>query len=117
MASSAIRSVLRTRAVLPIASRAARQSCVPIFSMQARHMSIPRPTWDIELKDLDPEVYKIIQLEQERQHKGIALIPSENYTSESSANSAGEEESSSASEKPFLAFYFAMVASVLVVYN
>ena len=41
----------------------------------------------------------------------------EEYTSESSANSAGEEESSSASEKSFLAFYFAMVASVLVVYN
>jgi hypothetical protein len=80
-ASSAMRSLMRTRTVLPAAGRAAaKQAFAPVFSLQARHMSIPRPTWDTDLKDLDPEVYKIIQQEQTRQHKGIALIPSENYT-------------------------------------
>ena len=80
-ASSAMRSLMRARAAMrPVTARAAQQPLVPLFSVQARHMSIPRPTWDKELKELDPEVYKIIQLEQNRQHKGIALIPSENYT-------------------------------------
>jgi hypothetical protein len=79
-ASSAMRSLMRTRAALPRAAAGRKQALSPIFSMQARYMSIPRPSWDKDLKDLDPEVYKIIQMEQQRQHKGIALIPSENYT-------------------------------------
>jgi len=33
------------------------------------------------LKDFDPEIYELIQKEQERQAKGIELIASENYTS------------------------------------
>lgn len=79
-ASAAMRSVMRTRAALPRAVGSAKQALSPVFSMQARRMSVPRPSWDKDLKDLDPEVYKIIQMEQQRQHKGIALIPSENYT-------------------------------------
>lgn len=80
-ASAAMRSLMRTRAAVgPRVARAARQVAAPVFSVQARHMSIPRPTWDKALPELDPEVYKIIQQEQSRQHKGIALIPSENYT-------------------------------------
>ena len=76
-----MRSLMRTRAALPrAAAGSVKQALSPIFSMQARHMSIPRPSWDKDLQDLDPEVYKIIQMEQQRQHKGIALIPSENYT-------------------------------------
>jgi len=75
-----VRSLMRTRAALPRAAGAAKQALVPVFSMQSRHMSVPRPAWDKDLKDLDPEVYQIIQKEQQRQHKGIALIPSENYT-------------------------------------
>jgi hypothetical protein len=80
-ASAAMRSLMRAQAAMgPRATRAARQAMAPVFSVQARHMSIPRPTWDKPLPELDPEVYKIIQQEQNRQHKGIALIPSENYT-------------------------------------
>jgi len=75
--SAALRTLMRSRTAV---ARAARQAAVPVFSVQARHMSIPRPTWDKPLPELDPEVYKIIQQEQSRQHKGIALIPSENYT-------------------------------------
>ena len=78
--SWAMRSLTQARAVMPKAMRAANRAVVPVFSVKVRHMSIPRPTWDKELKDLDPEVYKIIQMEQSRQHRGIALIPSENYT-------------------------------------
>lgn len=70
-------------------ARAARQAAVPVFSVQARHMSIPRPTWDKPLPELDPEVYKIIQQEQSRQHKGIALIPSENYTTHAVSQALG----------------------------
>ena len=77
---SAMRSVMLTRVLLPRAATVANQAFLPVFSMQSRRMSIPRPAWDTDLKDLDPEVYKIIQMEQDRQHKGIALIPSENYT-------------------------------------
>jgi len=52
-------------------------------------MSVPRPAWDKDLKDLDPEVYEIIQKEQQRQHKGIALIPSENYTTHAVSQALG----------------------------
>jgi hypothetical protein len=79
-AKSVMRSVMRTRVLMPRAAKVANQACSPVFSMQLRQMSIPRPAWDKDMKDLDPEVYKIIQMEQDRQHKGIALIPSENYT-------------------------------------
>ena len=80
-ASAAMRSLMRAQAAMgPRATRATRQAMAPVFSVQVRHMSIPRPTWDKPLPELDPEVYKIIQQEQNRQHKGIALIPSENYT-------------------------------------
>ena len=79
-AKSAMRSVMRTRVLMPRAAKLANQACSSVFSMQSRQMSIPRPAWDKDMKDLDPEVYKIIQMEQDRQHKGIALIPSENYT-------------------------------------
>lgn len=34
-----------------------------------------------EIKDFDPEIYNTIVSEDERQHKGIELIPSENYVS------------------------------------
>jgi len=50
---------------------------------------VPRPAWDKDLKDLDPEVYEIIQKEQQRQHKGIALIPSENYTTHAVSQALG----------------------------
>lgn len=33
------------------------------------------------LKEVDPEVYDIIQQEKGRQWKGLELIPSENFTS------------------------------------
>ena len=79
-AKSAMRCVMRTRVLMPRVTKLTNQACSPVFSMQSRQMSIPRPAWDKDMKDLDPEVYKIIQMEQDRQHKGIALIPSENYT-------------------------------------
>ena len=78
--STAMRSLLRARSALPNVARGVRKQLVPVFSVPVRTMSIPRPSWDKDLQDLDPEVYKIIQQEQDRQHKGIALIPSENYT-------------------------------------
>ena len=78
--STAMRSLLRARSALPIVARGVRKQLIPVFSVPVRTMSIPRPSWDKDLQDLDPEVYKIIQQEQGRQHKGIALIPSENYT-------------------------------------
>jgi len=43
--------------------------------------SIPRPAWDKPLQELDPEVFGLIRAEQQRQWKGVALIPSENYAS------------------------------------
>uniref|UniRef100_A0A7S0EZ23 Serine hydroxymethyltransferase n=1 Tax=Hanusia phi TaxID=3032 RepID=A0A7S0EZ23_9CRYP len=43
--------------------------------------SFARPTWDKPLQELDPEIHQLIQAEQTRQHRGIALIPSENYAS------------------------------------
>ena len=78
--STTMRSLLRARSALPIVARGVRKQLIPVFSVPVRTMSIPRPSWDKDLQDLDPEVYKIIQQEQGRQHKGIALIPSENYT-------------------------------------
>jgi len=43
--------------------------------------SIPRPAWDKPLAELDPEVAALIKAEEQRQHRGVALIPSENYAS------------------------------------
>jgi len=42
---------------------------------------IPRPAWDKPLQELDPEVSSLIKAEEQRQHRGVALIPSENYAS------------------------------------
>merc|ERR1712054_559256 len=44
------------------------------------HITWPKTT-NMELKDVDPEVYNIIQHEKARQWKGLELIPSENFTS------------------------------------
>jgi len=40
-----------------------------------------RPTIASSLKDVDPEVYKMIARELYRQHRNIELIASENFTS------------------------------------
>lgn len=36
---------------------------------------------DLPLADLDPEMFKIIELEKRRQFRGLELIASENFTS------------------------------------
>jgi len=44
------------------------------------HITWPKTT-NMTLKEVDPEVYDIIQQEKGRQWKGLELIPSENFTS------------------------------------
>ena len=44
------------------------------------HITWPKTT-NLGLKEVDPEVYNIIQGEKGRQWKGLELIPSENFTS------------------------------------
>eukprot|EP00283_Hemiselmis_rufescens_P002715 CAMPEP_0173417806 /NCGR_PEP_ID=MMETSP1357-20121228/48_1 /TAXON_ID=77926 /ORGANISM="Hemiselmis rufescens, Strain PCC563" /LENGTH=487 /DNA_ID=CAMNT_0014380163 /DNA_START=11 /DNA_END=1474 /DNA_ORIENTATION=- len=57
------------------------------LSAAARHAatramsSVPRIGWDKPLQEVDPEIFDLIQKEQLRQWKGVALIPSENYAS------------------------------------
>lgn len=41
----------------------------------------PLPMKDLSLAEQDPELYGIIQDEKLRQHEGIELIASENFTS------------------------------------
>jgi len=41
------------------------------------------------LKDIDPEIYGIIQREKERQMNGLELIPSENLVSEAVLEAMG----------------------------
>lgn len=44
---------------------------------------------DESLKDKDPEVYKLIAKEKERQRKGIVLIASENFSSKAVNEAVG----------------------------
>lgn len=46
-----------------------------------KQLSIPLPIKDEPLKNVDPEIYELIQKEKLRQWKGIELIASENFTS------------------------------------
>jgi len=73
MGSPAARA-LRTVAASSVRCRA----FAPVRTMA----SIPRPAWDKPLEELDPEVTSLIKAEETRQHRGIALIPSENYASQ-----------------------------------
>ena len=47
------------------------------------------PMKDMTLKEHDPELYKLIELEKKRQYRGIELIASENFTSKFVLESLG----------------------------
>ena len=47
------------------------------------------PMKDMTLKEHDPELYKLIELEKKRQYRGIELIASENFTSKFVMESLG----------------------------
>jgi len=65
--------------MMRLSAVAARRNAMRQYSRAMS--SIPRPAWDKSLEELDPEVFGLIRAEQQRQWKGIALIPSENYAS------------------------------------
>ena len=50
------------------------------------------------VKDVDPEMYNILQLEKERQKNSITLIPSENFTSKAVMDLLGSEMQNKYSE-------------------
>lgn len=50
-------------------------------NFSTKKLSIPLPIKDQTLKEVDPEIYALIQKEKLRQWKGIELIASENFTS------------------------------------
>lgn len=51
-------------------------------SMHSASMRLP-------LSEADPEIYKIIELEKQRQRESVVLIPSENFTSASVMQAIG----------------------------
>lgn len=53
------------------------------FKSFSNKLKIPLPFADIPLSQKDPELFDLVQKEQNRQWIGIELIASENYTSRS----------------------------------
>mmetsp|Transcript_30311 Transcript_30311/g.55380 ORF Transcript_30311/g.55380 Transcript_30311/m.55380 type:complete len:522 (-) Transcript_30311:465-2030(-) len=72
------------------ASKASNEECYAALASDKdrAHVSWPK-ILNAPLSDVDPELYDIIEKEKSRQHKGLELIPSENFVSASVMEAVG----------------------------
>ena len=57
-----------------------RRRCFGTYQHNANNIKRALPIKDSNLKEHDPELYELIQMEKARQFGGIELIASENFT-------------------------------------
>ncbi|XP_002984501.2 serine hydroxymethyltransferase 3, chloroplastic [Selaginella moellendorffii] len=67
----------------------AKSSGVDTLSPASKPISSDRRSWDPTLSEADPEMFKIIGSERQRQFRGLELIASENFTSRAVMEAVG----------------------------
>eukprot|EP01018_Ginkgo_biloba_P019900 Gb_05874 [translate_table: standard] len=96
MTIAALRRVSTSRVFKPCLTQIVHQSTSALANEEAysriekekSHVTWPKQL-NTPLEEIDPEITNIIELEKNRQWKGLELIPSENFTSLSVMQAVG----------------------------